>query len=327
MSDAKKKQILIVDDERDICILLGKLLRNAGYDTICAQDGREALKRIRKETPDLLILDLLMPELSGYAVLDILKAKKSRIPVLVVSAVSDVAENLADQRIAGVLLKPIDSEKLLNHIEAIFKIDRAAASIRTSIPELWQEQERSLDETSWPSDKEPLQHPPEPPPEAAPESKSEPTPEPKAAAAVKEDEGAGPRPLVLIVDDEVDLLRSLAELLQFKGFDVITAEDGQQGLTLAQQLIPNAIILDVMLPKMDGFQVCRLLKFNEKYRDIPIIILTARNEESGRELAQASGAEAFIAKPFDTDELINTLHRIVTKPSERKAAQAKPQEA
>ena len=73
--------------------------------------------------------------------------------------------------------------------------------------------------------------------------------------------------------------------------------------------MPQAILLDIMLPKLDGFQVCRLLKFNEKYAEIPIIMLTARNHPKDRELAEGSGANGYIVKPFETKQLIEELRK------------------
>lgn len=101
----------------------------------------------------------------------------------------------------------------------------------------------------------------------------------------------------------------LGKLLEYHGATILIAGDGVEGLDLARQRMPDAIILDIMLPRMDGFQVCRLLKFNERYRKIPIVILTARAAPADRELAEASGADAFLAKPFEAEQLIRTLQK------------------
>ena len=79
------------------------------------------------------------------------------------------------------------------------------------------------------------------------------------------------RARILIVDDEPDLLTVLKFGLEADGFDVIQASDGEQGLALARQHVPDLIVLDLMLPRMDGYKVCRALKFDERYRRIPIV--------------------------------------------------------
>lgn len=138
---------------------------------------------------------------------------------------------------------------------------------------------------------------------------------------IKEPEGAAKpetkeekeKPLILIVDDEPDMQTLLADLLNFSGYNVATASDGVEGLNVAKNKMPSVILLDIMLPKLDGFQVCRLLKFNEKYRKIPIIMLTARSHPKDREIAEVSGADGYIVKPFETKQLMAELNRLIKK--------------
>src|SRR5678816_3655739 len=85
-----------------------------------------------------------------------------------------------------------------------------------------------------------------------------------------------PRARVLVVDDEPDLVRILQFGLKAAGYEVESASDGQEGLKKAREMKPDIILLDLMLPKLDGYKVCRLLKFDERYEHIPIIILSAR---------------------------------------------------
>src|SRR5678816_2950102 len=85
-----------------------------------------------------------------------------------------------------------------------------------------------------------------------------------------------PRARVLVVDDEPDLVRILQFGLKAAGYEVESASDGQEGLKKAREMKPDIILLDLMLPKLDGYKVCRLLKFDERYKHIPIIILSAR---------------------------------------------------
>src|SRR5512144_1558652 len=95
---------------------------------------------------------------------------------------------------------------------------------------------------------------------------------------------------ILVVDDEADLVSVLRFGLQAEGFEVIDAADGETGLRLARDERPDLLVLDLMLPKLDGYQVCRALKFDERFRHLPIIILSARSGESDRRLAHDMGA-------------------------------------
>lgn len=112
---------------------------------------------------------------------------------------------------------------------------------------------------------------------------------------------------ILIVDDEEDLAFSLARRLTAAGYEVICAEDGVEGLRRAQTERPDLILLDLMLPRMDGYKVCRLLKFDERYKHIPIIIMSARGQEEDIALGRETGAERYIVKPPENNELLNAI--------------------
>lgn len=118
-------------------------------------------------------------------------------------------------------------------------------------------------------------------------------------------------PKILIVDDEEDIAFSLARRLTAAGYEVICAEDGVEGLRRAQTEQPNLIILDLMLPKMDGYKVCRLLKFDERYKRIPIIMLTARGQEEDMALGRQMGAEAYLTKPCDSGALLEKIKELL----------------
>lgn len=112
------------------------------------------------------------------------------------------------------------------------------------------------------------------------------------------------KPRILIVDDEPDLLTVLKIGLETEGYEVVSASDGEQGLALARQVMPDLMVLDLMLPRMDGYKVCRTLKFDERYRRIPIFILSARSGETDRRLALELGADEFHSKPYNMRELV-----------------------
>jgi DNA-binding response OmpR family regulator len=112
------------------------------------------------------------------------------------------------------------------------------------------------------------------------------------------------RPRILIVDDEADLVSVLRFGLEVEGFEVIEAADGEDGLRKARDERPDLMVLDLMLPKLDGYKVCRALKFDERYKAIPIMILSARSGDQDRRLAMDMGADAFISKPYEMKDLV-----------------------
>ena len=116
---------------------------------------------------------------------------------------------------------------------------------------------------------------------------------------------------VLICDDEPYIIESLSYVAKREGFEVIIAEDGEEGLNKAKAVNPDLIFLDVMMPKKSGFEVCEQLKKDENTKGIYIIILTARGEESDERRGIEVGADEYITKPFSPRKLSARLHEIL----------------
>ena len=112
------------------------------------------------------------------------------------------------------------------------------------------------------------------------------------------------RPTVLLVEDEPAQRELLAYNLEAEGFDVITADNGEDGLTLVDENDPDLIVLDWMMPQLSGIEVCRRLKSNSKTRHIPVIMLSARAEEVDRVRGLETGADDYVVKPYSVIELM-----------------------
>jgi DNA-binding response OmpR family regulator len=120
---------------------------------------------------------------------------------------------------------------------------------------------------------------------------------------------------ILIVDDEVDLVETVRFPLEMEGFNVLISYNGEDALNQARKEKPDLIILDLMLPKLDGYKVCRLLKFDEKYKHIPILMLTAKTQEKDKILGMETGADEYITKPFEMDDLMEKVKAHLNKNS------------
>lgn len=116
---------------------------------------------------------------------------------------------------------------------------------------------------------------------------------------------------ILVVDDEIPIQDALKVRLNASGYDVITASDGQEALDKARAEKPDLIILDVLMPKMDGYEVARLLKFDTKYKNIPIIMLTAKTQSSDKRTGEDVRVDEYVTKPFDTKNLITLISKHV----------------
>jgi len=112
---------------------------------------------------------------------------------------------------------------------------------------------------------------------------------------------------ILAADDEPHILRVVKDKLANSGFTVITATNGEEALELAIREKPDLILLDVMMPKMNGFDVCRTLRGKPEFAAIPILLLTARGQEVDRKMGLEAGATEYITKPFSPRQLLQTV--------------------
>jgi DNA-binding response OmpR family regulator len=119
------------------------------------------------------------------------------------------------------------------------------------------------------------------------------------------------RRTVLLVDDEPNIVLSLEFLVEQAGYEARVARDGESALKAIEERKPDLVLLDVMLPKRDGFDVCRRIRANPEWNDIRIVMLTAKGRDSEREKGLALGADAYITKPFSTREAMEQIKRFL----------------
>ena len=118
---------------------------------------------------------------------------------------------------------------------------------------------------------------------------------------------------ILVVEDELDILQLIAHNLKSADFDVLTAQEGYEALSVAKNHLPQLIILDLMIPGLDGFEVCKELKRSPVTKDIPVLMLTARGEEVDRIVGLELGADDYVVKPFSPRELILRVRAILRR--------------
>ena len=116
---------------------------------------------------------------------------------------------------------------------------------------------------------------------------------------------------ILLVDDEPSIVKMVGKRLEVEGFDVLIAMDGQDGLAKAQAEHPDLIILDLMLPKLNGYEVCTMLKQDARYQKTPIILFTAKAQEKDEKLGLECGADAYVRKPFRAQELLERIRALL----------------
>jgi DNA-binding response OmpR family regulator len=116
---------------------------------------------------------------------------------------------------------------------------------------------------------------------------------------------------VLVADDDADIVRFVELNLRLEGFQVLTARDGQEALTKALDLQPDVVLLDVLMPRIDGYTVCARLRADHRGAAIPIILLTANFISADEEVARQAGADDFVVKPFDPYELMERVKALL----------------
>jgi DNA-binding response OmpR family regulator len=118
---------------------------------------------------------------------------------------------------------------------------------------------------------------------------------------------------ILIVDDEAYIVTSLEYVMQSAGFEVAVAYDGEEALAKVAEKVPDLMILDLMMPKLDGFEVCEKIRENPLWKDIRIIILTAKGRDIERKKGMSLGADDYMTKPFSTRDILNRVKELLAE--------------
>ncbi|MBF0233135.1 MAG: response regulator [Desulfamplus sp.] len=265
-------RILIVDDNETVIIQVKSVLESAGYIADVARGGQEALDYVSHTIPDGIILDLMMPEIDGLAVLEKIRGTKAtvKIPVLILTAKD---------------LTPEDYKKLsANNIQQLVqKGDIDLDSLLSMVRSMTEKKAQITFETETLKPKTPTHKPVT--------SQLESTPIQKPG---------GEKATILVVEDNPDNMTTIKAVLKNR-YRILEATDGEAGLQMAEEAKPDLILLDMALPKMDGFSVVRNLKGKSELRDIPVIAMTAQVMKGDREKILAAGCDDYIAKPIDPE--------------------------
>jgi PAS domain S-box-containing protein len=248
----KPATILIVEDNPITRKMIRVALETAGYSTLEADDGRNAVELMTRYLPDLVLQDLHLPDMDGFELLDRLRGLPggNDIPILACSGFLSKLEMARSLQlgITDYFFKPVDPSRLVQTVRAYL-------------------------------------------PPAAPQS-----------------ERAGQGRRILIVDDDALQLKLLRVHLTHMGFQVVAAGDGMEALTLARKTPPQAIVSDLLLPRLDGYQLCLEVRRDPRLSQVPLVLVTAAyTEEEDRRLAQKVGASAFVVRSPDNNEVIESL--------------------
>jgi DNA-binding response OmpR family regulator len=276
------RSVLVAEDDLTTQKILRITLESAGYEVIATADGEATLEALEGWVPDCVVLDVMMPKYDGYQILRRIRddPRTAQTPVVLLTARS-TPEDLWRGWQEGIdyyLTKPFDTEELLGFMDRVVAVGevapQAGAVERASAAELAAAVETVL-------------------------------------APARDEAQAGIAPSVLVVDDDPAILRVLRLNLELEGYDVDTACNGAEALEYLERGRHDIVVLDVMMPKVDGFEVLRRIRENPGIADIPVILLTARSTEQDVWDGWQQGVDYYMTKPFDVEELLRSIDRLL----------------
>jgi two-component system cell cycle response regulator len=287
--------ILAVDDEPENLELLEAVLRPAGHTIRKATGGREALQAVEQEAPELILLDLMMPGVSGFEVCEMLRANErtARIPIIIVTALDQlpVKERVLSLGADDFLTKPIQGVEVVARVEAMLRVrhlrqdlDRALAYLHELEIARHENRRRRL--------------------EAAGD----------AFVGLAREPGDPKASMVLLVDDEEMTRQFYGDLLVQHGFHVVAVASGSEALEAAPRHPLEAVLLDIMMPELSGLET--LGQLHERFPDLPVIILTAHPSSQNAITALKLGAFDFIVKGLQPELLVVAVRRAIHRSAE-----------
>jgi len=116
---------------------------------------------------------------------------------------------------------------------------------------------------------------------------------------------------ILVIEDSPEVRERIVASLTFEGFDVVDAEDGEAGLQVARDARPDLIICDILMPRLDGYQTCTLIKHNQKYKNTPVIMLSSKDGIFDKAKGRVVGSDQYLTKPFTRDDLLGAIEQHV----------------
>ena len=270
-----KKRLLIIEDSEAAIIQIQKVVAHENVMVDFATNGIEALQYVEKTIPDGIILDLMMPEMDGFEVLEKIRgsAETANIPVLILTAKTLTKSDLSilsSNNVAQLIQKgDVDVKELLSKINALIGIEIAPPIVPSKIKT-----------------------------------------KPRIIAKAPVVKNKGKKPTIVLVEDNLDN-RITAKAILGDRFTIIEAMDGEEGLQKITVELPDLVLLDISLPKMDGIEVVKKLKENEKTKGIPVIALTAKAMRKDREIIMKAGCDEYVSKPIDDVELRSKIAQFI----------------
>ncbi|MDD4271603.1 MAG: response regulator [Patescibacteria group bacterium] len=262
--EGANNKILIIEDEDALASVLSSKFKLEGFEVAVGANGEEGLNKIQSFKPDLILLDIVMPKMNGYEVLESLQKSNNKIPIIVISNSGQDVE--------------LEKIKNLGAIDYIIKTQINPGEVIKKARNVLNGRAESDNQTEEKIDQE-------------------------------EEGGAGGTKVLLVEDDS--FLRDICyKKLKKEGFNVAVAVNGEEAVKKVGEFNPAIVLLDIILPAMDGFEVLKEIRAhkNRLVKNVPVIMLTNLGQEEDNKKALALGANDYLVKAhFTTEEIINKI--------------------
>jgi DNA-binding response OmpR family regulator len=269
-----KEKILIIEDEDSLRDLLTAKLKNEGFQVDCANDGEAGFSKIKEFSPDLILLDIVMPKLDGYGVMEKMKEANIKIPVIIISNSGQPVE--------------IEKTKKLGAVDHLIKTEFSPLDVLNKVKDCFgnggEPNTQEVDE--------------------------------KMIEGKKDESVKSLNIKVLLVEDDVFLREICSKKLVKEGYTMHEAIDGEQALKGIEKIKPDIILLDIILPAIDGFQILNQIRShtNKEISKIPVIMLSNLGQEDDIKKAMDMGANDYLVKAhFTTEEIASKIKKILGK--------------
>jgi DNA-binding response OmpR family regulator len=271
-NDKPGKKILIIEDEHSLVDLLVEKLRKEKYDVDFAYDGEAGYAKVTEFNPDLILLDIVMPKMDGYEVLEKLNQDGNKVPVVIISNSGQPVE--------------IEKTKKLGAVDHLIKTEFSPLDVLRIV-------------------------------QARFDGTGDDNKEDERVLKPIEDERAQKLDIkVLLVEDDAFLREICSKKLAKEGYTVHEAIDGEQALNGVKSVKPDIVLLDIILPAIDGFQILHQIRSNpdEKIGKVPVIMLSNLGQDDDIKKAMEMGANDYLVKAhFTTEEIITKIKTIMKK--------------
>ncbi|MFT5727405.1 MAG: CheY-like chemotaxis protein [Desulforhopalus sp.] len=281
----KNKTILVIEDSKTSRKVISLVLNRQGYDIAEATTGSEGLAQLAQVLPDLILLDVMLPDMDGYQILSKIRSddRIKTVPVVMLTGKRSSVDRMKGLASGAneYLTKPFDPAKLVKVLERFMgSNDKKRVSVPvTQAPVV--KISRAVKRTAKTS--------------VVPEVKMPPKPVSTSGLSI------------LIVEDSPTTCKVISMVLKRKGYSLQEATTGAEALRLIDTGAPDLILLDAMLPDMSGYDILAQLKANETFQKIPVVMLTAKLGATDRQKGLQAGAVAYLTKPFNPDKLLSTV--------------------